>query len=64
MTKLAALSPEVRELVLLLQRDPMMSREEAMRQVGQQIGWWDWKAAHVAFYEKIGRHDLARIAGR
>jgi hypothetical protein len=55
-------STSLRTLVVLLRRDPMMSREEATRKLGHPVAWWDWKEAHVAYYERVGRHDLARIA--
>ena len=57
-------STSVRTLVALLRRDPMMSREHATRTLGHPIAWWDWKEAHVAYYELVRRRDLAWIAER
>jgi hypothetical protein len=53
---------DVRTLVRLLRRNPMASRAEAERNLGHAVAWWDWKEAHVTYYQAIGRRDLARIA--
>jgi hypothetical protein len=59
---LPAPSTDIRPLVVLLRRDSMMSRRMAEAEIGQAVAWRDWTAAHVGYYEEIGRPDLARIA--